>query len=229
MGRRYCLSYARNNSKASYCLVLSGEDLIVRNGLKPYLEEHNRIVFMDGSVSDKKQRARLVYKWGPIFKTKYECKIHPIRLLRRALLSLYSTGININKQVNCELLDDYTICKNLYWMCLPIDCVDYLLSFASNNPSIMDVFFKSICPEESFFSTILYNNPQFKKRFNWINNHEYRSITFFGKFTTSFPHITAKDIDAIHNSNCYFAKKFSRCINGELIDYFLNYLEEHKK
>ena len=225
----YCFSYAKSNSTASYYLVLSGEDLIVKNGLKAFLETHKEIIFMDGMVADKKQRARLIYRWGTLFKTKYDFKFHPIRLLRRALLILYSTGIKINRQNNYRLLDGYTICKNLYWMCLPIDCIDYLLDFSLKNVEIMNIFYKSICPEESYFSTILFNNPMFKKRFNWTNDREYRSLTYYGKFTTSFPHITTKDLDPIFNSNCYFAKKFSPSINGELIQIILKRLEENKK
>ena len=218
----YTFSYVEANSDAKYYMVFSGQDMIVKKGLKEFLLEHPRSIYMDGCVDDKRQRARLVYKWGPIFKTKYDSKIHPIRLLRRALLSLYSTGIKVNMQKNYHLLDGLVICKNLYWMNLPSDCVRYCLDFAENNSEIMDIFFQSICPEESFFSTVLYNNERFKPMFNWCDEINYRSLTFYGKFTTSFPLVEAGDVSRIDNSGCFIAKKFSLSCNKELVDYYFN-------
>lgn len=217
----YLFNYASANCDAEYYIVLSGQDLIVRKGIKAFFENHSSTIFMDGGLQNANQGARLLYKWPTVFKTKIQNKLHPIRVLRRLLLILYSTGIRINRQKGSQLFDGMDLYKNFYWMALPVECVRYFIEYEKNNPEIMDVYRKSICPEESFFSTVLANDDRFHEMFNWISGtNDYKGVTFFKNFTTAFSMLELSDIAAIEESGCYFAKKFSISYNSSLVEYF---------
>ena len=223
----YMFNYVTDKCNADYYIVLSGQDLIVRKGIKQFYLDNRMKIFMDGGKDNANQGARLLYKWPIVFFKNYHNKYHPLRILRRVLLLIYSTGIKINRQKNADLFDNVELYKNFYWMSLPAECVKFLIEYEKNNPEIMEVYYSSICPEESFFSTVLANQERFHDMFNWIQGtSNYKGVTYFKKFDTAFPMIEESDIELIENSEVYFAKKFSISYNESLVDHFYKRIME---
>ena len=226
----YMFNYVQNKYNADYYIVLSGQDLIVKKGIKQFLSDNRMKIFMDGGKDNANQGARLLYKWPIVFFKNYHNKFHPLRILRRVLLLIYSTGIKINRQKNANLFDHVDLFKNFYWMSLPAECVKYVIDYANNNPEVMEVYMNSICPEESFFSTTLANQEQFHDMFNWVQGTKnYKGITYFKTFDTAFPMIEESDIELIENSEVFFAKKFSVSYNEKLVDYFYKKIMEDER
>ena len=226
----YMFNYVQNKYNADYYIVLSGQDLIVKKGIKQFFSDNRMKIFMDGGKDNANQGARLLYKWPIVFFKNYHNKYHPLRILRRVLLLIYSTGIKINRQKNADLFDNVDLYKNFYWMSLPAECVKYVIDYANNNPEVMEVYKNSICPEESFFSTTLANQERFHDMFNWVQGTKnYKGITYFKKFDTAFPMIEESDIELIENSEVFFAKKFSVSYNEKLVNYFYKKIMEDER
>ena len=56
------------------------------------------------------------------------------------------------------------------WWALSYEACEYILSFVDNKPRVVDFFKNTVCPDESFFQTILGNSP--------YKEHTVRNLTF---------------------------------------------------
>lgn len=104
------------------------------------------------------------------------------------------------------------------WWALTSDCVSYILDFVDKNREFDRFFRLTLCPDESYFQTIVMNS-DFK---NKVSNNDYRYIDWSdgGK---SPKVLTVKDFDRLVSSDKLFARKFDACTDEKV----LNMLDDH--
>lgn len=213
--------YISSQGAFDYVLVLSGQDLIVKKGFYDFLNENMHNIFMDAYMDDRGQGARLKYNWPKFFFKPIKRKINPLRITRRLLLEIYSLRIPFNRKKGSELLDGLVLYKNMFWMGLPYDAMLYIIDYAHNNPNVIDLYKSSICPEESFFATILMNNEKYREMFKKNGKNKIVSLTYCKEFEgESHPFLGMRDVENIEKSGCYMARKFNIDIDDTVVKYY---------
>lgn len=89
------------------------------------------------------------------------------------------------------------------WWALSHDCISYMLDYLRDNPHYFSVFRNALCPDESFFQTMVVDSP--------FRNRIAPSITFadWEGQCTSPALITASHLPALRSErNSFFARKF---------------------
>ncbi|GIN84292.1 glycosyl transferase [Heyndrickxia sporothermodurans] len=207
-------------SKKSYDFVClrSGQDLLVKNGLKSFLIENKNKVFLNNLKASQDQLAVMLMNWPKITRKRYTTP-HPARILRRTLQDLYKKGIYLFPNKN-YWPKDYSFYKGSQWFTIPINVVNYIIDFVNNNEWYYQFFKNTYTPDEWFFHTLIMNSP-FK--FDVENNH-----LFFYRWGNTFSdrsspqYLTKDDINLIEKSDTFFARKFDVNIDPSVIEYFVN-------
>lgn len=104
------------------------------------------------------------------------------------------------------------------WHTLSYRCIQYIHNFVQQNPAFVKHYRRTVIPDESFFQTILLNNPDLK-----IFNNNQRYITW----DDSKPAIlSVQDFDRLIASDRQFARKFDADQDSVILDlldrYFLD-------
>ncbi|MEO1070157.1 MAG: beta-1,6-N-acetylglucosaminyltransferase [Cyanobacteria bacterium J06638_6] len=96
------------------------------------------------------------------------------------------------------------------WHILNRRCVKYIQHFVDTCPDIVEYYRHTLVPDESFFQTILVNNPDLK-----LCNDNLRYISW----TPPYPAVLQnQDFDALMSSGKYFARKFDAAVDTEILD-----------
>lgn len=108
------------------------------------------------------------------------------------------------------------------WHMLSYRCIQYIHDFVQQNPAFVRHYRKTVIPDESFFQTILLNNPQLK-----IFNNNKRYIVW----DESKPAVLRlRDFENLIASDRQFARKFDVSMDSEILDLLDRYLSgKHDK
>lgn len=111
---------------------------------------------------------------------------------------LLKCGIRIRKRLPLNLY------KGSNWWSLNRDAIKYVLSYIDNHPEIIKRFKYTLCCDEIFFHTILYNSP-LRKKFLVTDNLRYVDWTSNGR---GYPNVLDEtDFDKIVSSGKLFCRK----------------------
>lgn len=208
-----------------YVLICTGQDLLIKSDLDRFLSKHKNQVFVDcdnreTQYMDLYERARLLYRWPEVYRRKYDNRYHPFRILRSIHFRTLLKQPPFGKKIVDYDVTQMTFYKD-YWQCgLPIEVVEYILKFISDNPGYMDIYKGAYIPEEGFITTIVMNS-KYKSRIVFHGNIS-ESITLRGDERNDHPIIfTMKDLERLDNSDCYFARKFDIDVDREIIQYLV--------
>jgi hypothetical protein len=102
--------------------------------------------------------------------------------------------------------------KGSQWFTINARCVRHVLGFTADNPWYVNYYRRTLIPDESFFHTILRNNPGLD-----IENDNLRYIAWEGHKPSSPKVLGKEDLMAIMNSEKHFARKFDMARDPELI------------
>ncbi|MDA8387805.1 MAG: hypothetical protein M0Z58_03940 [Nitrospiraceae bacterium] len=151
-------SLKRSNRKYDFVCLRSGQDLLVRNGLSEYLNGNRGKIFMNAQRigAGSPEACFWAIKWPGLARRRYDSFLHPMRILRAALIRLYGGGINLLPNRNKPPMDIY---RGTQWFCLPGDVAQYVVDFIEDNPWYYDAFKDSLAPDEYFFQTLIMNSP----------------------------------------------------------------------
>lgn len=105
---------------------------------------------------------------------------------------------------------DFQCYAGSQWHTLSRRCIQYVYDFVEQNPSFVKHYQKTTIPDESFFQTILLNNPRLK-----ICNDNKRYIPWFDSKPVVFG---AQDFDRLVASHKQFARKFDLEQDSEILD-----------
>ncbi len=211
----------------------SGQDLLVKNGFNDYLKQNQGQIFMTIESINKSESGLTNIIWPKNTRRLYQ-RFHPLRIYRSLLLFLFNRGINLFPNLT-ELPKKWNLFRGSSWFCIPFDIAKYITEFLDKNKWFYNFYRDAMCPDESFFQTLIMNSPYRSKVIN--NNLTYLS---WGKTFWDRNHptvLTNLDKEVIEESNQYFARKFDESVDMTIIKYFydkiIDYLKvnesEHKK
>lgn len=210
-----------------YVLMVTGQDLLIRDGLDDFLEKSNGRAYIDCD-NDKPEyynrfkKAMLLHPWPKVFLNRYDFKLNPIKVLRALRLRTYMLFPNLNRKKLSFDVNNMQFYYDKVWHAFPIEIVKYIIEFLDDHPDFWDIYENSFMADEGFFTTVIENSP-FKDRIIFENGR-CKSITFNKKAVNNHPPIlTMDDINEILNShNTFFARKFDIRVDKEVIEYFGN-------
>lgn len=201
--------------------ICTGQDLLVRTDIDAYLSKYpNKVIIQELKAErdfyDRYVRGRLLYKWPEIYRRKYDFRYHPFKILRALHYRITLKGWPIMKKKVKYDTTGMTFYKDWFWCALPIDIVNYIISFVDNNPEYMSMYEGAFIPEEGFITTLLKNHNLGDRIVNM-------STTFIKPMVKDHPPIlTIEDVEKIEESGCLFARKFDIRIDKEIVEYFRN-------
>ncbi|MBD2130800.1 hypothetical protein NDI39_10495 [Microcoleus sp. ZQ-A2] len=97
------------------------------------------------------------------------------------------------------------------WHTLSYRCIQYIHDFVQCNPSFVEYYQRTIIPDESFFQTIVLNQPTLK-----ICNDNKRFIAWTPQSTPAI--LGVQDCDRLIHSNQHFARKFDIKVDAQVLD-----------
>jgi hypothetical protein len=109
--------------------------------------------------------------------------------------------------------DRFRCYKGSQWFTLNERSLYHILRFNAANPRFMRHYRRTIMPDESFFQTILMNEPSLH-----INTDPKRFISWLDFHAPSPEILTAADFGRITASGCHFARKFDALVDSDILD-----------
>ena len=197
----------------------SGQDLLVNKGLRDHLAKNKNKIFMNVKQIGNNDPRTYFWnlKWPRFTKARYDSVLHPYRIARSGLIRLYRAGINPVPNQN-RLPDYYVLYRGSSWFIMPGEVADYIVRYLDQNQWYYEAFKDALCPDESFFQTLIMNSPYAGDVIN--DNLTYLR---FGRSYRDNNHpvtLTIKDLPEIEASGKFFARKFDDDIDKEVIEYF---------
>ncbi|MED4204735.1 beta-1,6-N-acetylglucosaminyltransferase [Neobacillus mesonae] len=213
------------NKNYDFICLRSGQDLLVKEGLKDFLQVHPEKIFMTYRKMNNGELGLMKINWPKFTRRRYTT-IHPIRLYRRLLISLYRKGINLFPNMGMWP-SEFSFYKGSQWFTIPLEVACYMLAFLEENRWYYSYFKNTLVPDESFFQTLIMNSPYKDKVMN--NN------LFFFKWGKTLSErnspqdLTSLDIHTIKNSDRFFARKFDDSTDYAVIQYFAERIKLERK
>jgi hypothetical protein len=108
------------------------------------------------------------------------------------------------------------------WYTLSDACVRYISEFVQQNPNYVAHYRHTLIPDESFFQTILLNQPKFK-----IFNNNQRYISWDSQSATIL--MTSKQFEELIQSGQHFARKFDSSVDNIILDLLDQHLSKQNQ
>lgn len=203
---------ATNNGEYQYLHLLSGLDLPIKSQdeIHNFFDENNGKEFLDLEEQDDNDvhiRSRCRYYW--LFQN-YNARHTKNNIFK------YLEGFSIRLQTFIHIdriPDKIVIKKGANWFSITGKFAKYLVE---NEDKINKMFRFSLCADEVFMQTILYNSDFRKNLFISTDGDPVNRRLIDWK--RGNPYVFRKeDIDMIKNSNCLFARKFDNDIDSDII------------
>ena len=214
---------ASNNYKYAYYHIISGIDmpLATQDVMHDFFDRHqgkefinfdnHKIVYPD--TVDRIKYYHIFTKNGHsnnIFVRRIWGLIYRICLKFEKVLK-----VNRLKNVNFEIR------KGANWVSITDSLVRYVLG---KKDEIYNIYKMSLCADEVFLQTIVYNSEFYKKVISFKND-DYLAIKRYVDWKRGSPYIFKKsDFKELINSKCFFARKFSTKVDKEIVDMIFDYV-----
>lgn len=208
------LKAATEKNHYGYYHLLSGFDLPLKNQdtIHMFFESHQGKEFVGFSPIDKSKYLRRVSKYW--FYNSWRRNNNPfIRFIGKI-----STGITIfMTHRNCDF--EFKFGSN--WFSITDMCARYIVS----NSYLCDKRFKhTLCADELFVQTVMWENPELMKNVYDISN-EYRSCMRKVDWKRGNPYTwRSEDFDELMYSDKLFARKFDERVDNEIIEKLISRL-----
>jgi len=209
----------------NHVAICSGQDLLVRENLDGYLDEHQHDVFLDlRKANGPWDRIFHTMKIPRIFMNSFESKYHPLRMCRSLYFKLIFTrwggGQLLRKPIRYNV-SDLIFYYSYFWGSIPYEVVKWCVDYIQNNPSFMDIYDGAFTAEERFLATLIMMSPYA----GWVSFDEKgksRSLTYTGEIGNKYhpPVLTLEDTQKIEESGAFFARKFDLNKDQKIIEYF---------
>ncbi len=202
---------ATKHGSYQYYHLLSGCDLPVKSAeeIRRFFDEHNGKEFIgfwndEAHRRDALRKVRYYYSFNRWKKRSSSKLMHvvtsPMRNLMLGLQKLL--GVNRWRSRDIELK------KGFQWFSLTEDCVRYVLE---HDADIWKMFNYTLCPDEIFLQTIVWNSP-FRSRLFDVDDAQRGSMRAID-WERGTPYVWQKeDMDYLIGSPYLFARKFDESI-----------------
>ena len=217
------MNFASQNGKYAYYHVISGIDmpLITQDVMHEFFDKHQGKEFINydnhkEAFPDTIDRI----KYYHIF-TKNGHSNN--KVVRRIWGLIYRVCLKIQRifKVNRLKNIDFEIRKGANWISITDELVRFILS---KEDEIYDVYKKSLCADELFVQTIVYNSDFYKNVIS-KKDDDYSAIKRYIDWKRGKPYtFRTTDFDELINSNCFFARKFSTKVDKKIVDMIYDYV-----
>lgn len=215
---------ASNNSKYAYYHIISGIDLplTTQDVMHKYFDnmqgkefisfDNYKIAYQDTIDRIKYYYAFTEYKHSKNIFVKVTWELaNRISLMIQKLFK-----VNRLKKVN------YEIRKGANWVSITDEFVRYILS---KKNEIKNIYSYSLCSDELFVQTIVYNS-MFNKNIISDESDDFLAIKRYIDWQRGKPYtFRTDDFDELVNSKCFFARKFSTKVDKKIVDMIYNYVK----
>lgn len=147
----------------------------------------------------------------------------PLILIKRLYIEItggYNRTFLIFRRKNVTGLEFYF---GSSWNCLNRETVSWILNYLSCHKEYEEFFKNCICPDESFFQTLIMNSPFKEKRKDILTYIDWSE----GKKSPKT--LTTTDFYNMIESGYYLARKLDEEIDSQLIDLLENYIGDIQK
>lgn len=215
---------ASNNSKYAYYHLLSGVDmpLVNQDVIHSYFDGNKGKEFIHFDYYDKALPDTLYrVKYYHLFVSN---KRNSNAIVRRIFEKIYRFFIKIQRIFKVDRLkkSKLEIRKGANWISITDDLVRYVLS---QKKLIKKVFNYSLCADELFIQTLVYNS-EFYKRVYKTKDNDYMAVKRYIDWKRGEPYtFKSEDFDELINSDCFFARKFSTKVDKKIIDKIFDFVK----
>ena len=200
---------AVRNNKYSFYHIISGVDLPINtqdyiHGICEKFQDKSFVGFASGSQNEKD----IVNRTGVYHIFTTSCRKKHIRLLSCVLNNIQKV-IGIRRKLHLtEGVSETILKKGCNWCSLTDEAVNYILS---RKNIILNEFRNTLCPDELFIQSILWNSPLRKKIFGQEEHmDEYSMCMREIDWDRGSPYTwQMRDFEYLMKSKKFFARKFS--------------------
>lgn len=215
------LLYASLDFDYEYCFLVSGDDLpiMTNDEVNNYLSIHNGVDYIhyqDSRDDLCDPDVRVFFKYR---KFHFRKKKNIYEKIQTKLFSLFKNILFTNKLAIYQINKlNIKIFKGTQWFTLRKATILKLFSYINENPSLIDVFKYSYCPDEIFFHSVLrkLDDIRFYKNEGKMNDAlryiDWRSGPDYPK------ELDLYDINIIRGEEYFFARKISRKLSTLFFD-----------
>ena len=215
---------AHNNGGYSYYHLLSGIDmpLVNQDVIHDYFDKNNGKEFIcfdyhNKALPDTIDRIKYFHLFVNNMRNN-NLIIKVIFKIFHKIFLIFQKIFHVNRLKKVPL----TIRKGANWVSVTEVVVDYILS---KKEMIRKVFSYSVCADEVFLQTIIYNSDLYDKLIGYKNDDNF-AIKRYIDWKRGKPYtFKSEDFNDLINSGCFFARKFSIKVDKEIIDKIYDYVK----
>ena len=201
-------------------VLVSGQDMLIRDGLDKFLDDHIEEVFSNIYEDDERRRWHVMNKWPAAYRRLIKSRWSPLKWGRTIHWQLIKHGCKLFRKKVDFNTDDIVFYKNFFWGAIPFVVIKWMVGFIDNNPSFMSIYKGGMMTEEAFTGTLIMMSP-FK---DWVHFDEKgvaHDLTYVFEFIQSHPTIiTVNDIPSLNERPEFFARKFDYRIDKGVVQYY---------
>lgn len=215
---------AHNNGGYSYYHLLSGIDmpLVNQDVIHDYFDKNNGKEFIcfdyhNKVLPDTIDRIKYFHLFVNNMRNN-NLIIKVIFKIFHKIFLIFQKIFHVNRLKKVPL----TIRKGANWVSVTEVVVDYILS---KKEMIRKIFSYSVCADEVFLQTIIYNSDLYDKLIGYKNDDNF-AIKRYIDWKRGKPYtFKSEDFNDLINSGCFFARKFSIKVDKEIIDKIYDYVK----
>lgn len=203
-----------------HILVNADNDLIVKDGIEDFLNNHLKQVFIYSKEADKERRVFIEHRYPKYMMKQIDFRFHPIKLLRSLRMRIiyaFPTFFKRNLPIDVSKITFY---YSTFWGAIPFEVIKYIVNYVKVNDEFMQLFYGSFVAEESFMATLINMSP-YKDYLKYDENGRTYSLHhIIGVYNAHPLVVRMKDIKEIASSGCFFSRKFDMRVDKEVVEYF---------
>jgi hypothetical protein len=231
----HCINWLMTHSvEFDWLIFLSGQDYPIQpikkieqflentkhDGLMEYFlaEEPPEEPIEGGLIWDKNTGVeRFFYRYyklpSPSILKKVIFRLARIINGRQPLICLISDRNGVQLGIRCfstPFTSEFQCYAGSQWHTLSYRCIQYIHDFVQRNPAFVKYYENTLIPDESFFQTILLNEPKLK-----ILNDNKRYISWTPQCSPAL--LGVEDFNCLMASNKHFARKFNSKVDAQVL------------
>ena len=215
---------AHNNGGYSYYHLLSGIDmpLVNQDVIHDYFDKNNGKEFIcfdyhNKVLPDTIDRIKYFHLFVNNMRNN-NLIIKVIFKIFHKIFLIFQKIFHVNRLKKVPL----TIRKGANWVSVTDAVANYILS---KKEMIRKIFSYSVCADEVFLQTIIYNSDLYDKLIGYKNDDNF-AIKRYIDWKRGKPYtFKSEDFNDLINSGCFFARKFSIKVDKEIIDKIYDYVK----
>lgn len=201
-----------------YVWLISGQDFPIKSheSIVKYLEAHQGQNFMHVIKDDNEKLKKKFDKRNEVFFPRWVINRSFLpNLCYKVLMQLSGGRYHTFELFKRKKPKDIEFYYGSQWWTLTLECVDYILDYSERNPDLFKYYTNSICPDESFFQTILMNS-----KFRDTLRDHLVYIDWSARLGSPKT-FTVDDFETLKASPCLFARKFDMDVDQVVLERFI--------